>query len=334
MENQTYLNLWFDGIRRDDTAYTTQQQDFKGLKRLYHSIAPGGQFVNLSMSASHSLKKADLGFSKLLLQIPDPPEVLYYRGNTELFNDPFCVAVVGTRKASAYGISVTDKICTEIAERGIVIISGLARGIDAAAHKAALKAGGKTIAVLGDSLDKIYPPEHKSLAEEIVRKNGLVISEYPDGSQTYKSNFVARNRIIAGLSKASIIIEAPFGSGALITADFALDYNREVFAVPGPINAPNSAGPNNLIKQGARPLLSAADILEIFNMLPLPPQTKALDLSAEQIKIINALSENSLNLSEIIEKTNLDAATVSKNLTMLELADRIYFHTDGKAAVK
>lgn len=286
------------------------------------------------MSASHSLKKADLGFSKLLLQIPDPPEVLYYRGNTELFNDPFCVAVVGTRKASAYGISVTDKICTEIAERGIVIISGLARGIDAAAHKAALKAGGKTIAVLGDSLDKIYPPEHKSLAEEIVRKNGLVISEYPDGSQTYKSNFVARNRIIAGLSKASIIIEAPFGSGALITADFALDYNREVFAVPGPINAPNSAGPNNLIKQGARPLLSAADILEIFNMLPLPPQTKALDLSAEQIKIINALSENSLNLSEIIEKTNLDAATVSKNLTMLELADRIYFHTDGKAAVK
>lgn len=286
------------------------------------------------MSASDSLKIADPGFSKLLSEISDPPEVLYYRGNIELLNEPLSVAVVGTRKASAYGISVADKICTELAQRGIVIISGLARGVDAAAHKAALKVDGKTIAVLGDSLDKIYPPEHKSLAEEIIRKNGLVISEYPDGAQTYKSNFVARNRIIAGLSRASIIIEAPLDSGALITADFALDYNREVFSVPGPINSPNSAGSNNLIKQGARPLLSAEDVLEVFNLLPLRTPKPALSLSSEQVKIIDALSENSLNLSEIIERTDLDAATVSKNLTMLELADKIYFHTDGKVAVK
>lgn len=286
------------------------------------------------MDAQIKLKKTDTQYPKILLEIPDPPEVLYCTGNLELLNHQACVAIVGTRKATAYGIACADKITGELAKAGAVIISGLARGIDGAAHKAALKVSGKTVAVLGDSLDKIYPPEHKRLAEEIVNKNGLIISEYPDGSQTYKANFVARNRIIAGLSKASVIIEAPEGSGALITADFALDFNREVFAVPGPINSPNSAGTNKLIQDGARPLLSSEDVLEMFGLLPLPKQKQNANLPPEQEKIIEALSEDSRNLSELISLTGLDAATISKNLTMLELADKIYFHGDGKIAVK
>ncbi len=198
----------------------------------------------------------------MLKQIYDAPKVLYTIGNIELLHSQNNIAIIGCRRNTKYGEKAAKYFAASLAKEGITIISGLARGIDGIAHKGALMAKGKTIAVLGHGLDKIYPPEHIELAREIIAKKGLIISEYPLGTNIKQKNFPERNRIISGLSRGVLVIEAKNKSGTITTVDFALDQGREVFAVPGSINFFNSEGTNELIKQGATLVMNYKDVLK------------------------------------------------------------------------
>ena len=205
----------------------------------------------------------NMGYPEQLKEIYNPPLKLYVLGNKEILKQGG-IAIVGTRKATEYGKKVALQISRKLSETGINIISGLAIGIDSSAHLGTLyeNSVGKTIAVLGSSIDKIYPKENVELARQIIKFGGCIISEYPLGTETIKSNFPQRNRIISGLSKGVLVIEAGEKSGALITADFALEQGREVFAVPGNIDGAHSKGTNNLIKEGAKLVTSYEEILE------------------------------------------------------------------------
>ena len=210
-----------------------------------------------------------------LRQIPDPPLVLYVRGDARALSGP-CVAMVGTRRPSAYGLQVALRLAHDLADRGLVIVSGMARGIDSSAHRGALEAKGRTVAVQGRGMDGIYPSENRRLAEKIV-ETGAVISEFPLGTGPQPENFPIRNRIISGLSLGVIIVEASEYSGSLITARLALEQNREVFAVPGNITSPQSFGPNHLIKQGAKLVDQWMDVVEEF-----PPEIRVQLLPVEE----------------------------------------------------
>lgn len=198
-----------------------------------------------------------------LKTIYDKPIVLYIKGNKSILNE-FSLAIIGCRDHTKYGEIVAKNISYQISKNSIVTISGLARGIDSIAHKETLKAKGKTIAVIGSSIDNIYPEENKQLAKEIVKNGGIIISEYVVGTKPQKMNFPARNRIISGISNGVVVIEAKKKSGTMITVDFALEQGKEVFAVPGNILSPNSEGTNELIKQGAKLVTNVEDILEEF----------------------------------------------------------------------
>jgi len=203
-------------------------------------------------------------YPKNLKLILNGPPVLYYKGSLAA-SDSLALAVIGSRKSTRYGKEVTERFVSKLIKKKIVIVSGLARGIDSIAHKSALNNGGRTIAVLGHGLDRIYPPENKSLADEIV-KNGAIVSEFPLGFEIAKSNFPARNRIISGLSQGVLVIEGAINSGSLITAGHAAEQGREVFAVPGPIDSVTSEGVNKLIKEGVHPATEVNDILEVLQI--------------------------------------------------------------------
>lgn len=207
----------------------------------------------------------DKQYPAALKRIYDAPSIIYVKGNKEILNS-FCIAIVGSRLCSKYGEKVVKNISSELAKYGIVIVSGLAKGIDSSSHIGCIQSHGKTIAVLGNSLDIIYPPENKYLADKILTTGGAIISEYVIGSKINKMNFPARNRIISGISKGVVVAEARQRSGALITVDFALEQGREVFAIPGNIDNYNSKGTNKLIQDGAKLVTSAKDILEEFNI--------------------------------------------------------------------
>lgn len=211
------------------------------------------------------IKKITIGdkkYPKLLRQIYDPPKCLYILGNIEILNNP-SVAIVGCRDATEYGKKAAKYFAYNLAKENINIVSGLAKGIDSFAHIGALQAKGKTIAVIGNGLDVIYPKENEELAKQIVRSGGTIISEYPLGTKPQKENFPARNRIISGLCNSVIVVEAKEKSGALITADFAVEQGKNVYAVPGNINSINSVGTNNLIKDGAMPACSYQEIADL-----------------------------------------------------------------------
>lgn len=205
----------------------------------------------------------DKYYPKKLKTIYDKPIVLYIKGNKSILNE-FSLAIIGCREHTKYGEIVAKNISYQIAKNNIVIISGLARGIDSIAHKETLKAKGKTIAVIGSSIDNIYPEENKELAKEIIKNGGTIISEYVVGTKPQKMNFPARNRIISGMTDGVVVIEAKRKSGTMITVDFALEQGKEVFAVPGNILSKNSEGTNELIKQGAKLVTKVEDILEEF----------------------------------------------------------------------
>ena len=207
----------------------------------------------------------DKEYPEKLKEIYDKPITLYIKGNKEIL-DEFSLAIIGCRENSEYGKKVGSKLSYDIAKKGIVTTSGLARGIDSIAHKSTLMAKGKTIAVIGSGIDNIYPPENKKLVDEIVENGGAVVSEYVIGTKAEKMNFPARNRIISALSDVVIVIEAKKKSGTMITVDFALDNGKEVFAVPGNITSINSEGTNELIKQGAKLITNAEEILEEFSL--------------------------------------------------------------------
>lgn len=217
----------------------------------------------------------DETYPRHLKEIDQPPPVLYVRGNLKA-EDEWAVAMVGTRKVTAYGRQVAEEVATALAHNGVTIVSGLARGVDSIAHQAALNAGGRTLAVLGNGVDLIYPPENCKLADQIMQQ-GALVSDYALGTQPDGQNFPPRNRIISGLSLAVIIVEAGDTSGALITAGFAAEQGRDVFAVPGNINAPQSRGTNRLIRDGAQPLLSPQDVLEALNLTMVTEHQAARD---------------------------------------------------------
>ena len=255
-----------------------------------------------------------------LIEIDQPPPVLYVRGEiTE--EDTWAVAVVGTRRVTAYGRQVADELASYLAANGVTVVSGLARGVDAIAHQSALKNGGRTIAVLGCGVDRIYPPEHDQLAQKIMQ-NGALISDYPPGTPPDASNFPSRNRIISGLSMGSVVVEAGETSGALITAQFAIDQGREVFAVPGNILAPQSKGTNRLIAQGAHPVLSAHDLLDVLNLTRVAEQRsvrQSLPTDEFETKLMNVLTHEPLHMDEIRSQTGLPIERVSATLVMMEL---------------
>lgn len=262
----------------------------------------------------------DPAYPERLRNITQSPFVIYLKGDlTE--EDIWSVAVVGTRRFSPYGQQVTELMTRTLAEQGITIISGLARGIDGIAHKQALDAGGRTLAVLGSGLDQIYPPEHRGLAERISRQGGL-ISDYPPGTPPDGSNFPPRNRIISALSKAVLVIEAGQKSGALITANYAAEQGKDVFAVPGKITAPLSKGTNQLIKLGAHPLLESQDVLDFLNMKLVARQQvvrRSLPGDHKEAVLFNVVCDEPLHVDELCNLTKLPIEEVTATLAVMEL---------------
>lgn len=258
-----------------------------------------------------------------LQAIAQPPTRLYVQGDLpDLLQSP-AVAIVGSRKVSAYGREVTKRLATELSNQGIVIISGLAFGVDSIAHQAALEAGGRTVAVLPSPLESIYPASHRQLAKHIVEQGGALITEYPAGTESYKGNFVARNRLIAGLADAILITEAALKSGSLHTARFALHAGRDVLAVPGNITSPTSEGTNNLIKRGATPVTCADDVLFVLGIHPkgTRPLPKGAN-EAEQV-ILGLLASGITDGAELQAGSNLAIEEFNQHLTMLEITGKI-----------
>ncbi|MFA5318128.1 MAG: DNA-processing protein DprA [Patescibacteria group bacterium] len=262
-------------------------------------------------------------YPKLLKEIYDPPPMLYYKG---LWPDNinFCLAVVGSRKYTGYGQQATEYLISRLAQNNLIIVSGLALGIDALAHMACVKAGGKTIAVLGSGLDKnnIYPASNRYLAEQILDRDGLIITEYPVGAPPLHYHFPQRNRIISGLSLGTLVIEASIKSGASITAKLALEQGREVFAVPGNIFSPNCEGTNKLIKEGAKPVVSAEDIMESLSLENIENFVEAQKLvpqTPEEEKILSSLSRESIHINQLARTVKLDTGTINATLLTMEL---------------
>lgn len=263
---------------------------------------------------------SDYNYLRDLPHIPDPPKKLFIRGKLPAKRVK-TVAIVGTRKPSAYGREIATKIASECAKNGIVVVSGLALGIDSIAHRAAIDSGGKTIAVLANGVDKIYPRSHEDLGQKILQTNGAILSEYPNNTPARPWQFLARNRIVSGLADAVVIIEAASRSGTLSTANHALDQGKEIFAVPGNITSPLSAGCNQLIKNGANPLTSVEDLLDFLIPDRFEKQTQLFkgDTREENV-ILEFLSKNGTTSSDvIIKQTKLSASEFNQAITMLEL---------------
>ncbi|MCC7522938.1 DNA-protecting protein DprA [Candidatus Uhrbacteria bacterium] len=263
---------------------------------------------------------ADPSFPALLRQIGSPPQGLFFRG---VLNDLPAISIVGTRRNTSYGRRCIEEIVPDLVAAGFSIISGLALGIDGLVHRAVLRAGGKTIAILGTGIDEkaIYPRAHVNLAHEIIHSGGAIVSEFPAGTGSRKEHFPIRNRLIAGWSLATLVIEADMDSGSLITAKQALEANREVLAVPGPIWSDVSRGCNKLISAGARVCMSANDVLESLEIdrPDLVSQARALlPLTSDESRILDLLSEPH-HVDDIIVKTGLDAGSVGAKLTVLEV---------------
>lgn len=268
-----------------------------------------------------TLKPSDNLYPPLLKEIHDPPDPLYLRGTLEI-GDRLVVAVVGSRKATSYGRQVVKQLIEPLAAAGVVIVSGLAFGIDGAAHEAALAVGGLTVAVLGTPIDRIYPPSHTHLVQRLLAQGGAIVSEVPSGGETHRGSFPRRNRIIAGMSHATIVIEAAFDSGSLITARCALDENRDVFVVPGPITSLVSAGTNNLLKLGARPVTEPNDVLGALGQPLLAPLATPLprNLTAEEATIIGQLSPTEpLHIDNLIKLVTIDLPILQSQLSLLEI---------------
>ena len=271
----------------------------------------------------HVLTRDDASYPPQLLTIADPPLVLYVRGALPDPSAP-AMAIVGARLASAYGLTCAEQFAQALAQRGITIVSGFARGIDAAAHRGAIAANGQTIAVLGGGFEHLYPSEHAKLAD-IIAQHGAVISEYPMQTEPLAHHFPRRNRVISGLSLGVIVVEAGARSGALITADMALEQGRDVFAVPGPIHATTSAGTNHLLKQGARMVTSVDDIFEELDALS-PPQpvvpvlTSTDTFSSIEAQILSCVEGQApSSLDAIASRSGIELPRVSAALMHLEL---------------
>ena len=267
-----------------------------------------------------SILLSDHRYPTLLKEIPNPPKQLFCVGSLPP-PDMMAIAIVGTRKATTQGKLFAKKLSYDLASRGIVVVSGLALGIDTAAHEGAVKAGGITFAVLANGLDTIYPSQNNTLADAIIREKGGIISEYPLHTPAFPNQFIARNRIISGLCTATIVIEAPERSGTLATARFALEQGREVFVVPGPVDHPNYAGSYKLVRDGARLITSAEDVCEDLGITSSDQSVSQHDRpqSPQECAVMAALTEAGIPLlvDKIVELTTMEAREVNATLALL-----------------
>jgi DNA processing protein len=287
------------------------------------------------------VSQADPEYPELLRQIYDPPFVLYVKG-TLTSKDKNSVAIVGSRMTTHYGIESARRLAYQLAYVGVTIVSGGARGIDTAAHQGALTGKGRTVVVLGTGINLVFPPENIELFERIAA-NGAIITQFPFNRPADKQTFPIRNRIVAGMTLGTLVVEANLTSGALITANFAIEYGRQVFAVPGQINSPRSKGCHDLIKKGAKLCESAEDILSEFEYLfpatnrpPTPAETgvlPALELSTNEQQVYDCLDHQELNIDEVIRKTGLPSSAVSVALLSLEMK-RLAKQLPGKLFVR
>jgi DNA processing protein len=278
------------------------------------------QMADIEQRGLRVLTWEDTAYPPLLREIYGPPPVLYLRG-TLLPEDQWAVAIVGTRRATAYGKQAARMLAHDLAQNGVTVVSGLARGIDAEAHQGALEAGGRTIAVMGCGLDRVYPPEHRHLAHRIA-EHGALVGDYPVGTPPDARNFPPRNRIISGLSKGVLVVEAGAKSGALITVEFAGEQGRDVFAVPGNIVSRNSIGCNRLIQNGAKMVLGVQDILEELNMTMIEQQAEVratVPTNETEAHLLELVSDQPLHVDEICRQSKLPVHQVSSTLAMMEL---------------
>jgi DNA processing protein len=300
------------------------QKIVEAFVKMRTSVDLEGIMARLEEQGIQVLIREDGNYPHRLREVDQPPPVLFLRGEL-LPEDEFSVAVVGTRRVTPYGRQVATELASYLGANGITVISGLARGVDAIAHDAVMKAGGRTIAVLGSGVDRIYPPEHERLAGQIITR-GALVSDYPPGTPPDSTNFPPRNRIISGLAMATVVIEAGETSGALITASFAVEQGRDVFAVPGSILAPQSKGTNRLIQLGAHPLLEMRDVLETLHLQQVQEQVSArrfLPVDGIEARLLNLLGEEALHIDEISIKSGLPIDQVSATLAIMELKGMI-----------
>ncbi|MDP3957140.1 MAG: DNA-processing protein DprA [bacterium] len=290
------------------------------------TLRPDEEWERVENQGIHILAFTDEKYPRLLKEIPDAPMILFTRGNYAWADKPL-ISIVGTRKFTSYGEQAAERLATDLAHAGYVVVSGLAFGIDSIAHKAALEAGCETLAILGSGVDEasVSPQSHLPLARAVVN-SGALISEYAPGTKATEGTFPARDRIIAGMTLGTVVIEAPEKSGALITARLALDYNREVFAVPGSIFSPSSLGTHRLIKAGAKIVTSVQDILEELPQTRASRNTKGETISAaphnlskDEEKVFKLLSHEPLHVDKIIKGARLETSSANSILTLLEI---------------
>ncbi len=295
-------------------------------------LDPAAQMAKLEKEQVSAVTRKDPQYPALLQQLYDPPAVLFYRG-TLPSSDRKHIAVVGSRKSTSYGIRCVERIIGPLAESGVVIVSGLAYGIDAAAHRITIEKHGTTIAILGSGIDhdSIYPSANRTLASQIIASGGAIISEFPLGSLPLQHHFPMRNRIIAGISHGTLIIEAAQKSGSLITAKAALDAGREVYAIPGAIDEPLSEGPNNLIKMGAIPVTAAGDIM--FGLVEKKETIVYEPRNDLERIILQTLSRQPIHIDEIADQTQLPIDQLSSTITLLEMKG-VMRHEGGRHYTK
>lgn len=305
-----------------------QQLQQAGLdRRTQANLLEARRTVNLT-KAWQEVERADVtvltwddaDYPSNLREIEAPPPVLYVRGKLEQ-KDEMAIAIVGTRRASAYGREIAHLSAAEFANNNVTVVSGLALGVDAIAHKATLEAGGRTIAVLGSGVDQLYPAQNRELAHQII-KQGAIVSEYPLGTRPEASNFPPRNRIISGLSRGIVVVEAGIQSGSLITAKFAAEQGRDVFAVPGSILHPSSAGCNALIRDGAIPFLSVNDVLDHLDFAQLHQERairQIMPTDPFESELLSTLSHDPCHIDDLVRHLSWSSAQVSSTLTMMEL---------------
>jgi DNA processing protein len=317
----------------DDTA--------EAISNWEKNIDLSGELKRIEEFGCHILTQADENYPELLKQIYDPPVVLYVKGELNS-KDKNAVAMVGSRMTTHYGIEIARKLAYQLGYVGVTVVSGGARGIDTAAHQGALSGKGRTIAVLGTGINLIFPSENAELFERIAA-NGAIVTQFPFNRQADKQSFPIRNRIVAGMTLGTVVVEANLTSGALITANFATEYGRQVFAVPGRIDSPRSKGCHDLIKKGAKLCEGVEDILSEFeylfpasNRLPTASETgvlPALELSENEQKVFTALGEDESHIDEVIQRSGLPSSTVSVALLSLEMK-RLTKQLPGKVFVR
>lgn len=293
-------------------------------------IDPDAEWKKLGDEGVEIVMQGDPGFPKLLLEIPYPPFGIYVKGTLPP-QETIALAVVGTRKATPDGISLAERFSEEIARAGVVLVSGLAYGIDISSHRGALKARGKTVAVLGNGLDRIYPRAHEGAAKKIIAQGGALVSEYPLGCPSLPHHFIERNRLVSGLSRGVLVIEAPNESGALHTARFALEQNRDVFVVPGSVRHPNYAGSHALIRAGAQLVSCTEELLDAYGIQEKKDAPHTHALSNEERILFDALRAHGepLTIDKLMEATNLNAKIVIRTLGFLALKNIVQENERG-----